>query len=130
MMENEIGGKVAKNLSSHGEGHNSGMTDGAALKRFVDRLVSLTDDRKALNEDFKLVYEEAKEAGFVTKHLRQLVRETMMDPEVLSDHLAGMESLRHALGQLSDTPLGNAAKSGLRKRDGQTDLEDAIQGTA
>jgi uncharacterized protein (UPF0335 family) len=121
---------MAKNLSSHGEGHNSGMIDGAALKSYVDRLVSLSEDRKNLNEDFRAVYDEAKEAGFVTKHLRQLVRETMMDPEVLSDHLAGMESLRHALGQLSDTPLGNAAKSGLRKRDGQTDLEDAIQGTA
>jgi uncharacterized protein (UPF0335 family) len=121
---------MAKNLSSHREGHNSGMIDGSALKKYVDRLLSLTGERKALNQDFKEVYEEAKEAGFVTAQLRQLVREQAMDPEVVSDNLTQMDSMRHALGQLSDTPLGNAAIPGLRRPDGQTDLEDAIKGTA
>jgi uncharacterized protein (UPF0335 family) len=120
---------MAKNLSSHGEGHNSGKVDGAELRKYLDRLISLSEDRKALNEDFKQVYEEAKEAGFVTKHVRQLLREKLMEPEVLEDQLSYMDALRHALGQLSDTPLGNAAKSGLRRRDAQTDIEDAIQST-
>jgi uncharacterized protein (UPF0335 family) len=120
-----------KSLSSAGVGHNSGMIDGAALQNYVRRVISLTEERKALNDDIKEVYEEAKEAGFVTKHIRQLVREQMMDQDELADHLNYMESLRHALGQLSDTPLGNAAErqSGLR-RPGvpaeQTDIIEAI----
>src|SRR6266700_5377460 len=104
--------QMAKTLKvgDNGRGHNSGgMIDGEALKRYVDRVVNLMEDRKALNEDIKQVYEESKDAGFVTKLLRQLVKEAMMEPEVLEDHLAQMDALRHALGRFGDTPLGEAA---------------------
>ncbi len=107
-------------VSDNGAGHNSGgMIDGEALKRYVDRVVRLMEERKALNTDIKEVYDESKDAGFVTKHLRQLVREAMMEPEVLEDHLAQMDALRHALGQFANTPLGSAAvdKAAKPKRD-------------
>src|SRR6266550_2832614 len=124
---------MAKNLSSSGSGHNSGMIDGSSLKGYVERVVRLAEERKVLNEDIKEVCEEAKEAGFPSKQIRQLAREQMMDPEVLEDHLAQMESLRHAIGQLQGTPLGKSAeKDAARTRrrrdpdDPQIDIEDTL----
>lgn len=106
---------MARNLSrreprEYAAGHNStGVIDGAGLKRFVDRVIALIENRKAINEDISEVIAEASESGFVGKQIRQLAREAMMEPEVLSDHLSQMDTLRHALGQYSNTPLGNAA---------------------
>ena len=102
---------MARRKESNGEGHNSvGMIDASALSSYVARVVKLHEERSELNESIKEVYEEAKEAGFVTKHLRQIVREKMMDADVLHDHLEAMDRLRHALGMLRDTPLGQAAE--------------------
>lgn len=94
----------------NGIGHNStGMIDGAALRRYVDRVIKLHEERATINEDIKVIYEEAKEAGFVTKQLRQIVREQMMEPDVLNEHLNQLDALRHALGQFASTALGEAA---------------------
>ena len=64
-----------------GIGHNSGdaadiKTGGIAadrLKSMVDRIERLQEDRKAINEDVKDIYSEAKSAGFDTKVLRALI---------------------------------------------------------
>jgi hypothetical protein len=50
-----------------------------------------------------------------------------MDQDVLTAQLERMDTLRHALGQLQDTPLGDAAIAG-RRQPRLTDLEDAING--
>ena len=102
---------MARSLSSKDSaGHNSGgIIDGEALRRYVSRAMALLEERDALGEDLKEVYAEAKEAGFVTAQLRQIVREQRMEPLMLESHLEAMDMLRHALGVLSDTPLGEAA---------------------
>lgn len=96
---------------NNGPGHNSaGMIDSTSLKRDVDRIITLMKDRKALNNDMKEIYEKLKDAGHVTRQVRQLVREAMMDQSILQEHLEGMDSLRHAIGILRGTPLGDAAE--------------------
>jgi uncharacterized protein (UPF0335 family) len=102
---------MAKSLNSKtADGSNStGMIDGACLRRFVDRAIKLMEERSSLNEDLKKVYEEAKEAGYVTKQIRQLCREQMLEPDLLRRHLEQMDALRHALGEFSATPLGAVA---------------------
>ncbi len=103
---------MARSLSSaNDKGHNSGgMIDGEALRRYVSRAMALLEERDALGEDLKEVYAEAKEAGFGTApQFRQLVKEQRMEPLMLTSHLEAMDMLRHALGVLSDTPLGEAA---------------------
>ncbi len=102
---------MARSLSANDSaGHNSGgMVDGEALRRYVSRAMSLLEARDEISEDLKEVYAEAKDAGFVTAQLRQIVREQRMEPLTLESHLEAMDMLRHALGGLADTPLGEAA---------------------
>jgi uncharacterized protein (UPF0335 family) len=87
----------------------TGAIDREALQRYVGRVLRLHEERRTLNEDIASVYEEAKNAGFVTKIIRQIVREQQMEAEERSSHYALMDSYRHALGMLADLPLGAAA---------------------
>ena len=97
--------------SDNGAGHNSsGMIDGSALKRFVQRVGNLMQKQKDLAEDIKEVCGECDEAGVASKkEVRRRARESLMDPEILRAQLERDDALRHALGWLADTPLGVAA---------------------
>lgn len=88
-----------------------------ALQGFVSRLDNLTNNRDALNADFKEVYEEAKEAGYNTKVLRQIVRERRMDQDALAALNETLEDYRSKLGGLADMPLGEAAMARRNGRD-------------
>lgn len=44
-----------------------------ALQQYVDRIEKLEEEKKALAEDLKQVYSEAKSAGFDTKILRKII---------------------------------------------------------
>ena len=91
-------------------GHNGGgIIDREALAAYVEQIETVEDSRRLLSEDLKEIYEKAKNAGFVTKLLRQIVRERRMDSDVRMDHLRLMDAYRSALGMLADTPLGEAA---------------------
>lgn len=79
------------------------------ITSYAERLNNLLDDRQAINEDIKAVYEEAKEAGIVTKHLRAIVAESRIDAETRADMYRIRDEYRHALGLLADLPLGQAA---------------------
>jgi uncharacterized protein (UPF0335 family) len=86
-----------------------GAIDQEALQRYVGRVISLHQERKTLNEDIAEIYEEAKNAGFVTKIIRQIVREQQMEEDERLSHYNLLDTYRHALGMLADTPLGAAA---------------------
>ena len=92
-------------------GHNSSGTvvDGEALRRYRDRVLRVEEERKVLGDDIKEIYAEAREAGFVTKILRQMVREAGLDPQVRQDMYDLLDTYRAALGMLAGTPLGDAA---------------------
>ena len=80
-----------------------------SLHYYVERVVNLLEARDEITEDIKLVYDEAKTAGFVAAQMRQIVREYRMDKDERDDLYAIMDSYRKALGLLADTPLGEAA---------------------
>ena len=116
---------MAKPLSSKDAtagDNSSGMIDGEALRRYVSRCVALMEQRAEISADMAEVYEEAKEAGFVTKQLRQLVKEQMMEPLTLESHLEAMDALRHALGGLAEMPLGAAAVKSATRKPRQTEV--------
>lgn len=50
-----------------------------ALKQFVERIVRLEEEKKALDDDIKEVYSEAKGNGFDTKTVRKIVKLTALD---------------------------------------------------
>jgi uncharacterized protein (UPF0335 family) len=82
-----------------------------ALTRGVDRIVALMNDRDAISGDIKTEIEALKEAGFVPKHVRTVVRETRMEADERADMYLTLDNYRRGLGILADTPLGEAAMS-------------------
>jgi uncharacterized protein (UPF0335 family) len=100
---------MAKRLADEIPDKFGGVINREALGRYVDRIERLHVDRDAITGDIKEVYTEAKNAGFVTGIIRQIVRERRMEDAERHDHYALLDSYRAALGMLADTPLGQAA---------------------
>lgn len=75
-------------------GHNSGSKDtiGKAaaqrLHKIVERVERLEEDKRAINEDIKEVYAEAKGEGFDVKILRQIVSLRKKDKAKLDEETA------------------------------------------
>ena len=68
------------------------------LQSFVERIEKLEEEKKALAEDVRDVYAEAKGVGFDVKALRTVVRLRMQDSEERKEHEALVDLYREALG--------------------------------
>lgn len=64
--------EAKKKDAAAGVGHNSEVS-GARIKAFVERVERLEEEKKAISEDVRDVYSEAKAQGFEPKILRKLV---------------------------------------------------------
>lgn len=90
-------------------GHNSETVSVARLKSFIERIERLEEEKKALAEDIKEIYDEAKSTGFDVKTMRKIVRLNKMNAEERREEQALLDLYMNALGMLADTPLGQAA---------------------
>jgi uncharacterized protein (UPF0335 family) len=72
------------------------------LKAFVERIERLEEEKKALSDDIRDVYAEAKGTGFDVKALRTVVRLRKQDAEERREHEAILEVYLQALGMLLD----------------------------
>lgn len=68
------------------------------LRSLVERIERLNKERKALGEDIKDIYGEAKSAGFDVKALRQIIRMRTWKPAALEEHETLVDLYRRALG--------------------------------
>jgi uncharacterized protein (UPF0335 family) len=71
------------------------------LKAFVERVERLEEEKKALSDDIRDVYAEAKANGFDTKALRTVVRMRKQDVNERKEQEAILETYLHALGMLN-----------------------------
>jgi uncharacterized protein (UPF0335 family) len=71
------------------------------LKAFVERIEKLEEEKKAISDDVRDVYSEAKANGFDPKALRAIVRLRKQDADERREHEAILETYMHALGMLS-----------------------------
>ncbi len=83
-----------------------------ALQGYVQRVANLHETRDEVNGDIREVYREAKDAGFDTTILREIVKEYRTDGEARQSRYALLDQYRQALGMLAGTPLGEAAMHG------------------
>jgi uncharacterized protein (UPF0335 family) len=58
---------------SNGSNDKVGGIAAEALKQYVERIERLEEEKKALSEDLKQVYGEAKSTGFDVKILRKII---------------------------------------------------------
>lgn len=70
------------------------------LRAFVERIERLEEEKKAISDDIKEVYAEAKGNGFDTKVLRQLVRIRKQDRNERMEQEAILDLYMHALGMV------------------------------
>ena len=82
---------------------------GDRLKSFIERIERLEEEKRALSEDIKEVYAEAKGNGFDAKIMRQLIRIRRMDKDDLDEQETLLDVYKRALGMLPEEPASAAA---------------------
>ena len=70
------------------------------LKAFIERVERLEEEKKAIADDIRDVYAEAKGNGFDIKTLRVVVRLRKQDINERKEQEALLETYLHALGML------------------------------
>ena len=68
------------------------------LRSFVERIERLEEEKKALADDIREVYSEAKGTGFDTKVMRQVVRLRKMESADRQEQEAILDLYLNALG--------------------------------
>jgi uncharacterized protein (UPF0335 family) len=101
------GSKVIVPALLRGQHHHRGrgiMPDvggisGAQLKSFIERL---EEEKRALGENVKEVYAEAKGTGFEPKIMRQILKIRKMDKDEHDEQESLLDIYKRALGMLPD----------------------------
>jgi uncharacterized protein (UPF0335 family) len=91
----------------HCNGDEGDMADfggiaGEQLKSLIERIERLEDEKRALGEDIKEVYAEAKGTGFEPKIMRQLIKIRKMDKEEHDEQESLLDLYKRAIGMLPD----------------------------
>lgn len=76
----------------------AGGVAGERLKSFIERVERLEEEKKALADDIRDVYSEAKATGFEVRVMRQIVKIRKMDKDDLDEQEALLETYMRALG--------------------------------
>lgn len=70
----------------------------AQLRQFIERVETLEEERKAVADQIKDVYAEAKGTGFDTKTMKSIVRLRKMDANARQEQEALLDTYKAALG--------------------------------
>ena len=70
------------------------------LTAFIERIEKLEEEKKAISDDIKDVFAEAKGNGYDVKALRAVIRIRKQDKDERLEQEAILETYLHALGML------------------------------
>lgn len=70
------------------------------LRSFIERVERLEEEKKAIADDIRDVYAEAKGSGFDTKIMKQIVRLRKLDTMERQEQEAILDLYKQALGML------------------------------
>ena len=82
---------------------------GAQLKSFIERVERLEDEKRALGEDIKEVYAEAKGNGFEPKIMRQIIKIRKMDKDDHDEQETLLDVYKRALNMVPGSGSGAEA---------------------
>ena len=85
---------------------NNGGIAGDHLRSFIERIERLEEEKKAIAEDLKEVFAEAKSVGFDTKIMRTVIKIRKMEAHERQEQEALLDVYMHALegGDRPSTP--------------------------
>ena len=95
---------MAKTKEGSNEAYN---TTAEELRSFVETIETLQADAKAVADDIKDKFAEAKGRGYDTKALRAIIAERKKNADDLAEYEAILELYRSALG------MGGGSEDGL-----------------
>ena len=78
------------------------------LRSFVERIERLEEEKKAISDDIKEVYAEAKGTGFDSKALREVVKIRKQDQHERAEQEVIVDTYLHALGMAPDAGAEDA----------------------
>jgi uncharacterized protein (UPF0335 family) len=117
----------AKKVPEPKIGHNGGPLTADRKKQlegYVSEIERWEEQKKIIVDDIALIYTAAKDAGFEVRAMRLIVKDRKTAKDKREAFEAIVDVYKHALGMLSELPLGQAAIQ--RATGGQVDLEEAI----
>lgn len=79
-----------------------GSNTAAELKRIVDKIERLEEQKADIAADIKGVYGEAKATGFDTKILKKVIALRKLDPDEREETRSLIDTYMHALGSADD----------------------------
>jgi uncharacterized protein (UPF0335 family) len=88
-------------MSDPAIGHNSESVASFAeeqLKSIIERIERMEEEKKAIGDDIKDIYTEAKGSGFDTKALRMIIRLRKEDAAEREEFESVLETYKTALG--------------------------------
>jgi len=89
------------------------------LKSFIERIERLAEERKALGDDQRAIFAEAKSKGFDPKSMRRIIKRRQKDANELAEDEAIDDTYAHAIGMAADSPLhvqvAKLARDGLAR---------------
>lgn len=71
------------------------------LKALIERIERLEEEKKAISDDIRDIYAEAKGNGFDVRAMRTIIRLRKQDPEERQEQETILETYLQALGMLS-----------------------------
>ena len=84
-------------MTEPGVGHNVAKD---LIRAVVERVEKLEEEKKAISDDIKDVYTEAKGNGLDVKALRAVVRLRRQDADERAEQEAILETYLHAMGMV------------------------------
>lgn len=97
------------------DNHTNGV-NGAHLRSFIERVEKLEEEKRAIADDIKDVYAEAKSNGFDAKIMRKVVSLRRMDRDKRREEEEILDLYMTAIGEPFDrTPLGAAVTKATQK---------------
>ena len=78
-------------------GGNSASVAGARLRALIERIERMEEEKKAVADDIKEIYVEAKGSGFDTKVMRMVVKRRKRSRDEIAEEEAILEMYENAL---------------------------------
>ena len=81
---------------------DSATVNASHLRAFIERIERLEEEKRAIADDIKEVYAEAKGNGFDAKAMRKIVSLRRMDTDKRREEETILDLYRNALGMIDD----------------------------
>lgn len=92
-----------------GDNSNLNADETKKLRKYLSEIERVGQEIRELSSERAHIYKSAKDDGFDTPSLRETVKLRRMNADQLNARINTMDAYMHALGMLSDLPLGQAA---------------------